>query len=112
MSWLFAIDKYVSFDNPLISEGRVPVKLCPFNVSEITSPAPEHVRPGHTGDEHFEATLAQIQAGILDWMLVELIRAHRAEFSSGAVGERVGDTLGDTVGSTVGLRVGMIKHSC
>jgi hypothetical protein len=105
-------DNDVSFDNPPISEGRVPVKLCPLNVSEITSPAPEHVRPGHTGDEHFEATLAQIQAGILDWMLVELIRAHRAEFSSGAVvGDTLGDTVGDSVGSTVGLRVG-IKHSC
>jgi hypothetical protein len=48
-------------------------------------------------------------------MLVELIRAHRAEFSSGtgaAVGETDGDSLGDTVGSTVGLRVGMIEHSC
>jgi hypothetical protein len=105
-------DNDVSFDNPLISEGRVPVKLRESRFSEITSPDPEQVRPGHTGDEHFEATLAQIQAGILDWMLVELIRAHRAEFSSGAVGERVGNTLGDTVGSTVGLRVGMIEHSC
>jgi hypothetical protein len=105
-------DNDVSFDNPLISEGRVPVKLLEDNDKEITSPDPEQLRPGHTGDEHFEATLAQIQAGILDWMLVELIRAHRAEFSSGAVGERVGDILGDTVGSTVGLRVGMIKHSC
>jgi hypothetical protein len=108
-------DNDVSFDKPLISEGRVPVKLCPLNVSEVTSPDPEQLTPGHTGDEHFEATLAQIQAGILDCMLVELIRAHRAEFSSGPVGETLGDTLGDTVGEsvgcTVGLRVG-IKHSC
>jgi hypothetical protein len=105
-------DNDVSFDKPLISEGRVPVKLRESKFNEITSPDPEHVRPVHTGDEHFVATLAQIQPGILDWMLVELIKAHRAEFSSGAVGETLGDTLGDTVGSTVGLRVGMIEHSC
>jgi hypothetical protein len=56
-------DNDVSFDKPLISEGRVPVRLFDDNDSEITSPDPEHVRPGHTGDEHFEATLAQIQVG-------------------------------------------------
>jgi hypothetical protein len=127
-SWLVVKDKYVIFDKPPISEGREPVKDFDGNESEITSPDTEQVRPGHTGEEHLFATLAQLQAGIWDWMLVLLMRAHRAEFSSGAVGERLGDmlgeaegeivgesvgaTLGDRVGITVGLRVGMIEHSC
>jgi hypothetical protein len=62
-SWLLDKESKVSFDKPLISEGRVPVKLLDAKFSVITSPAPEQVRPGHIGDEHFEATLAQIQAG-------------------------------------------------
>jgi hypothetical protein len=62
------------------------------------------------------ATLAQIQAGILDWMLVERIRAHRAEFSSdglhdgdtlgAADGLHDGDTLGAVDGFLLGIRVG------
>jgi hypothetical protein len=71
-------------------EGREPVKLFVPNDSEMTSPAPEQVSPVHTGDEHLLATLAQLQREIWDWILVELIRAHRAEFSSGSVGEEVG----------------------
>jgi hypothetical protein len=62
-SWLLEKERKVIFDKPLISEGRVPARLFDAKFSEITSPEPEHVRPGHTGDEHFEATLAQIQAG-------------------------------------------------
>jgi hypothetical protein len=62
-SWLLEKERKVSFDKPLISEGSDPVKLFDAKFSEITSPDPEHVRPDHTGDEHFEATLAQIQAG-------------------------------------------------
>jgi hypothetical protein len=62
-SWLLDKESKVSFDRPLISEGSDPVKLFDAKFSVITSPAPEQLRPGHTGDEHFEATLAQIQAG-------------------------------------------------
>jgi hypothetical protein len=62
-SWLLDKESKVSFDKPLISEGIDPVKLFEANDKEITSPAPEQLRPGHTGDEHFDATLAQIQAG-------------------------------------------------
>jgi hypothetical protein len=78
-------------------------------VRETTDPpTPEQVRPVHTGEEHLEATFAQFHSENLDWMLVELIRAHKAVFSSGgAEGER----LGWRVGITVGLRVGMMEHS-
>jgi hypothetical protein len=62
-SWLMEKESKVSFDKPLISEGIDPVKLFDTSDKEITSPAPEQVRPGHTGVEHFDATLAQIQAG-------------------------------------------------
>jgi hypothetical protein len=124
-SWLVVKDKYVIFDKPPISEGREPVKDFDGNESEITSPDTEQVRPGHTGEEHLLTTLAQLQAGIMDWILVEPMRAHSAAFSSGervgdvlgevegeTVGESVGARLGVRVGITVGLRVGMIEHSC
>jgi hypothetical protein len=65
-----------------------PVKLFEFNESEITSPAPEQVSPVHTGDEHLLATLEQFQAGILDWMLVEVIMAHKAVSSPAAAASR------------------------
>jgi hypothetical protein len=54
----------VIFDKPPISKGREPFKLFESKVSEITSPAPEQVRPGHTGERHFKATVEQFQAGI------------------------------------------------
>jgi hypothetical protein len=81
-SWLLFNDKYVSSDIPQISEGKKPVKDFEPKFRAITSPAPEQVRPGHTGEEHLLATLAQLQAGIWDCMLVLLMRAHRAELSS------------------------------
>jgi hypothetical protein len=62
-SWLLDKESKVSFDKPQISEGIDPVKLFDAKFSVITSPEPEQLTPGHTGDEHFEATLAQIQAG-------------------------------------------------
>jgi hypothetical protein len=65
-SWLADKEKDVIFDKPPISEGREPVKDFEDNESEITSPDTEQVRPGHTGEEHLLATLAQLQAGILD----------------------------------------------
>jgi hypothetical protein len=124
-SWLVEKDKEVIFDKPPISEGREPVKDFEDNESETTSPDTEQVKPGHTGEEHLLATLAQLQAGIMDWMLVLLMRAHRAKSSVGKrledmlgeaegeiVGESVGARLGDRVGITVGRRVGMIEHSC
>jgi hypothetical protein len=97
-----------SWESPETSEGSVPVKLIEFSVIAMTLPAPEQLRPVHTGEEHFEATFAQFHSENFDWMLVELIRAHKAVFSSGgAEGER----LGWRVGITVGLRVGMMEHS-
>jgi hypothetical protein len=61
-SWLYDKESKVSLDKPQISEGSEPVKLLDPNDKEITSPAAQ-LTPGHTGDEHFEATLAQVQAG-------------------------------------------------
>jgi hypothetical protein len=55
-------EKKVIFDSPPISEGREPVKDFETKESEITSPAPEQVRPVHTGDVHLLATLAQFQS--------------------------------------------------
>jgi hypothetical protein len=81
-SWLLLNERDVSWDIPQISEGTEPVKDFQPKFRAITSPDTEQVRPVHTGDEHLLATLAQLQAGIMDWMLVELMRAHRAELSS------------------------------
>jgi hypothetical protein len=103
-------EKDVSLDSPEISEGRVPVNVFELRVREMTDPpTPEQVRPVHTGEEHFEATFAQFHSENFDWMLVELIKAHNAAFSSG--GDTEGERLGWRVGITVGLRVGMMEHS-
>jgi hypothetical protein len=72
-----------------------PVKLFEDNDSEVT-PDTEQATPAH--NEHLLATLAELHSGNMDWMLVERIRAHRAEFSSGSVGEEVGATLGALLG--------------
>jgi hypothetical protein len=86
------------------------VRLLALKVREMTEPpTPEQVTPVHTGEEHLEATFAQFHSENLDWMLVELIRAHKAAFSSG--GDTEGERLGWRVGITVGLRVGMMEHS-
>jgi hypothetical protein len=83
-SWLTANDKYVSWDIPQISEGSEPVKLLEPKFRAITSPDTEQVTPVHTGEEHLLATLAQVQAGILDWMLVELMRdSHQISITDG-----------------------------
>jgi hypothetical protein len=100
----------------------VPVKAFEIKEREMTDPpTPEQVRPVHIGEEHFEATFAQFHSENLDWMLVELIRAHKAVFSSGGdtegetegerLGWRVGINVGERLGITVGLRVGMMEHS-
>jgi hypothetical protein len=106
-SWWLVNDKEVIWERPQISGGRVPVKPIPSKESEITSPAPEQARPVHTGEEHLLATLAQLHSGSWDWILVELIRAHRAKFSARSVGERVGESEGETEvrGGSISKRV-------
>jgi hypothetical protein len=64
-----------------------PVKLFEDNDRRITSLL-EQVSPVHTGDEHLLATLEQFQAGIWDWMLVEVIMAHKAVSSPAAAASR------------------------
>jgi hypothetical protein len=73
-----------------IVEGIEPVKLFWLNDNDITLPA-EQDKPVHTGDEHFEATLVQFQAGILDWMLVLVMKLHKPISSPvrAAEGERL-----------------------
>jgi hypothetical protein len=103
-----AKEREQSWVRPEITVGSEPINFFALREREMTLPAPEQLRPVHTGEEHFEATFAQFHSENFDWMLVELIRAHKAVFSSGgAEGER----LGWRVGITVGLRVGMMEHS-
>jgi hypothetical protein len=75
-SLLLPKESAVNVERPEISEGREPVKLFEPKSRLMTFPF-EQVRPVHTGEEHFEATYAQFHEENKDWMLVELIRAHK-----------------------------------
>jgi hypothetical protein len=81
-SLFVAKDKEETKERPEIPEGREPVKLFEPKLREITLLFAEQVRPVHTGEEHLEATFAQFHSERTELMLVELIRAQRAVFSS------------------------------
>jgi hypothetical protein len=77
-----------------------------LKLSEMTSPALEHVRPAHTGEEHLLATLTQLHPRILFWISVELMSAHKAVLSSRVVEGKSGDEEGEVVGDEEGEVVG------
>ena len=80
--------KRVSSESPYSSGGRVPVRLFEFRERPVTFLDDEQVRPAHQGEEHLLATLAQLQEGRMDWILVDEMTAHSASSSERA--QRVG----------------------